>query len=211
MATLKTLQHLTIAAGLLTGCGERSGSTTDAGDAMSSASATAMEASTTTTTGMLPDTTAGVTTTAVTGSEDGCLGDADCAPDQCVGPTDEVCPQCLPTALQCAHDLDCAPGDVCIEFPEPCSCDTPFTTICSPPCNTSADCEAGGVCDLGSKHCLYDPCVGDEDCPPLFACVPGLGGDACRRRRCDSDADCGDAICIDGLCHAAPGTCIPEV
>lgn len=210
VASRRTFQILTLAAGALAGCGERGGTaTTDTDDGVTSTSATATGASTTTTTGAMIPT--GVTTTADTGSADGCRGDADCAPDQCVGPTDEECVQCLPTSLQCAFDFDCAVGDVCIEVPDPCSCDASFTTICTPACDTSTDCEAGGVCDPGSEHCVHDPCVGDDDCPPLFACVPVLGGDACRRRGCDADADCGGAVCIDGLCHAAPGTCIPQI
>ena len=174
---------------------------------------TTTEASTATTTGIVQPTTTGMsTTTADTGSAEGCRGDAECAPGhQCVGPTNEVCAECRVILLLCAFDFDCAPGDVCIEVPEPCPCDSPFTTICTLACNTSADCADGAVCDPGSDHCVYDPCGSDEDCPPLFACVPVLGGDACRRRRCDLDADCGEAVCIDERCHAGPGTCTPEV
>lgn len=155
-------------------------------------------------------TTIDTTTTADTGAAEDCLGDADCAPAQCVGPTDEVCSECLPTTLQCASDFDCVDGDVCIDFPSACGCDVGFTTVCDHECTTSSDCDAGGVCSLETGHCLIDPCVGDADCPPLFACVPVLGGDACRRRSCASDGDCADGVCIDGLCHTGPGTCIPE-
>lgn len=196
---------LTSVAGLLLGCSGHAGtSTTDTGDPKTS------EGVTSTATGATTTTDDAVTTTD-TGPADGCLGDAACAPDQCVGPTDEVCLECLPTMLSCASDFDCAIGDVCTEVPVACACDTGFTTVCIPPCTTSADCDAGGVCNLESSHCVHDPCVGDQDCPPLFACVPVLGGDACRRRGCESDADCADAVCIDGLCHAGPGSCVPTI
>ena len=216
MTSSPALSRLALVAGWLLGCGVRpGGSTTDAGGTTTTEATTTTTVATPTTgdgpiTGAAPSTT-GATSTADTGAVDGCLGDADCAPAQCVGPTDEVCSECLPTALQCASDFDCADGDVCIDFPSACGCDIGFTTVCDPACTSSADCDAGGVCNLETGHCLIDPCVGDADCPPLFACVPVLGGDACRRRGCGSDDDCADGVCIDGLCHTGPGTCIPEV
>lgn len=202
---------------LLMACGgdHDAGSSTSTGGAPSTGqgvtSATGIdttEPSTGTTGTTALDTTA-PTTTGDPLPTDGCHNDAECAPNQCMAPADPACDECVPFFPTCVSDFECEVGDVCIEVPVACSCDSPYTTICSPACISPKDCSDGQACN-DTGHCYSgDPCIDDQGCPPLFRCtsIPGL--DVCRRRLCTNDGECPGGLCIDHLCHDAPGMCVP--
>lgn len=210
--------RLTIAL-LLAACGRDhdAGSSTSTGAAPSTGQGVTSATGTTTDT-MAPSTCTtrttalDTTTTTTTGDPlptDGCHNDAACAPNQCMAPADPACDECVPSFPTCVSDFECAVGDVCIEVPVPCPCDSPYTTICSPACISPKDCSDGQACN-DTGHCYSgDPCIDDQGCPPQFGCTSIPGMDVCRRRPCTNDGECPGALCIDHLCHAAPGMCVP--
>lgn len=84
----------------------------------------------------------------------------------------------------------------------------PAVRICTPVCNTAADCEGGEVCSISS---CTRPCEGPDSvpCSPPARCVGGV--DCVNERRfaridCDGDgdADCDPALACD---LAAIGGC----
>jgi hypothetical protein len=192
-------------------------STTSAADTVATADATGIlgtsgTASTTTdaTTTDAPGTTGtSSTATDATGTTDdleGCHDDAECEPNECMQPWDAVCPQCIHVFPSCAIDRDCPFGFICVDEFIDCACDSPFTTACIPVCESPEDCEPGETCESG--HCSLDTCTLDRDCEANFRCEKTPYGMQCRRRPCDANFPCDGGLCIDGWCHATPGTCV---
>jgi len=136
---------------------------------------------------------------------DTCNGDADCQPAGMVcDPVPAVCVDCL-------FDLDCDPGEKCVDR----AC-RPVTT-----CNNSLDCTDSEetVCDSSIGECVG--CVTVDDCDASNDCIENrcVPYDQCRnsldcsnRRVCDTnlqrcvecarDADCGTGRrCVDYSCR----------
>lgn len=148
-----------------------------------------------------------------------------------------------PSSLQCATDADCDPGHVCSPdacAPSGCGCDeasgtwlctadctpgcVPAGNVCDDPdpspeiCDSSADCDAGWVCDLDAcvpSHCQCDPVDGwqcTQDC--RGACVPDSG--ACpepdpSEGSCYSDSACGPGeVCVQAGCKPSHCVCGEE-
>ncbi len=154
---------------------------------------------------------------------------------------DNDCPmgkKCIDnTCEECADDSDCPRGKACIDH----KCDWCFDSSgcagnscnCCPPneygrlmkcvalgqdeppvcieCQSDAECENGGICDLTIGHCVPElnknqtkTCCGPECsiCPDDFPfCLPGPLGTACAQ--CASDMDCKDGdFCLSGICTA---------
>jgi Cys-rich repeat protein len=97
----------------------------------------------------------------------------------------------------CQADADCGSGESCRVCGH-------GTQLCVPACAKDADCGAGGSCDANHR-CVPAPCQSDAQCPTYFTCSPTDQG--CIRKTCQESADCGQGVCGDGHCYAAPGIC----
>ncbi len=135
-----------------------------------------------------------------------CRKPSDCAAmSQCVSPGVHV-PACLCGAGDCQTDADCA-GKGANQFCDTvslCDCENQGGR-CVTGCATVHDCADGESC--GSDHrCSPPSCAGaPPSCPINFTCDEGQ----CIRNSCQDDADCPGAICVDGSCYLALGTCEP--
>jgi hypothetical protein len=136
-----------------------------------------------------------------------CLDDADCPTMQfCWLPGVAICGFCPDPTYECTTDDDCTDG-VCVEEPPPCpGCPGP-SRVCRPPC-TSDSCMTSTTCDLGTGHCVPDPCPDAYACPVNQRCV-GDGGDdhGCAVLGCTDHDDCDCGVCASGSCYTGPGVC----
>ena len=113
MAKPPGIRILAFVAISLAGCGVPGKSTTS-DDGTSAATTGSMTSTGADATGGAPSSSGEVVTT---GAAPGCLGDADCAPDLCVGTLDESCTECLPPSPTCVDDFVCALDQGCMELP----------------------------------------------------------------------------------------------
>jgi hypothetical protein len=111
---------------------------------------------------------------------------------------------------RCQANTDCPGGGICVGG----------RCVLAPPCNTTADCGAGEVCNP-SGQCVAvggNPCAGNADCAPLV-CVNGAcaacstAGAACPNGQvCAPDGRCIDASGVgatgDAGLYLAPGEAI---
>lgn len=139
-------------------------------------------------------------------TDTGCRDDADCAdgrscwaPDACnVGDYEDPPDECVPGE-------PCGDGWVCALVPE--TCGVGPHQVCVEPCPARA-CADDERCDEVTGLCGAWMCTDGYSCPPYTHCDPS--GDArsgCVRDVCADDADCAGGFCVDGTCHATPGTC----
>lgn len=90
--------------------------------------------------------------------------------------------QCL--GAPCGEGFDCAPGLDCVQGAGP-------GLVCAPPCDPAVPCgdEGDGV-DLSCGIPALVVCAGKE----TPHCIPVA---------CEADADCGDGVCLLGVCRPA--------
>lgn len=146
-------------------------------------------------------------------TDGGCRTSPDCdvIGGLCVEPGGFVgCGICLDIPDECAFDGDCEGEAICGPLGrEACSsCDGMPILACQPGCSSDDDCETGSACGE-NHHCSPVRCLGDEACPPLFACLlpPDSRTGECRRRACAGDPNCGDGYCVKGACYEELGRC----
>jgi hypothetical protein len=102
------------------------------------------------------------------------------------------CEPCL-NDTQCESEYDHCANNVCVqcatEGPSQCwhgmNCDV-LVRRCAPACDSTSDCNEGGVCDVNQHTCVW--CIENGDCQQ-----DGLPGNVCYLHRCvdcAQDTDC---------------------
>lgn len=146
----------------------------------------------------------------------GCTSSSDCESFPCApAGTPRGCGICREPVRACEDDAGCAPGQVCVEETDPCSCGGAGTacvmdcrTAESDPCGEEARCGASGACEVID-------CGAGWACPLNTRCHAASDGarDAhgCGRIACDAASDCDCGVCMDGVCQDGPGVCLPPV
>lgn len=115
------------------------------------------------------------------------------------------CGNCDSAPGDCVNDSDCSPastGRVC----QPIQCACLNTKLCVPGCTKDSECDSSRTCNVSSHRCEPAACSATQPCVANFDCVLGH----CARRTCTSDAVC-DGFCVDNLCAASRGVCMPPV
>lgn len=156
---------------------------------------------------------------------DGDLSDVHCVDEGGVGPpacpADSVCSAGLCVTAQppttklgapCSADLDCGPGEVCLD---PAAFGGAGDPVCSRTCCASNECDAAGL----ELVCWASPAGAGRFCRDAAQVGAGHVGSGasgvmcsldvdCRSGRCDA-ARCLDPCCSDTNCAAAadPGSC----
>jgi hypothetical protein len=117
---------------------------------------------------------------------------------------------------RCSEDVDCQ------DLPDKPRCE-PFgdathtcmacsgeVSVClQPACESDDDCDAPAVCE--QHRCVGRRCTQDQGCPGTHRCAIGFGGQRrCEHRPCSTDNDCGGGVCVNQVCHAEPGSCLPR-
>lgn len=142
---------------------------------------------------------------------DGCLSDADCAPNQeCIqyyaDPVSCLCAPCLSDDPECGCDCPAPPpsGGECVDRGEQ-------------ECFSDADCGPGFACEYEEwgrgADCACEPCAEDQLCDPCDCGAPAPVGycvETGEPASCDTDADCSNGErCeyIDAACDCAPPPC----
>lgn len=132
------------------------------------------------------------------------------------------CGDCLEDPYIDANFRRCTVDADCQDLPDKPRCD-PFgdetdtcracsgeVSVClQPACEMDEDCDAPAVCE--QDRCLGPRCTEDQGCPGTHRCAVGFGGQRrCENRTCTGDSDCGDGVCVNQVCYAEPGSCVPR-